>query len=113
MNRILIFLLLLLLGFTLNGCEGSVYDNAVNDKSYYTQEEVDLMLLEYSTELLKFMVDNLVQYNKENNAIYADCSIVNSIKYCDVVLDLDIDYAILTENQYTDLLQRIEELEEE
>ena len=78
---------------------------------YYTQEEVDLMLLEQSNELLQLMIDNLVQYNEEDNAIYADCYIVDNLKHCDIVLDLDEDWALLTENQYTNLLQRIEELE--
>lgn len=108
----LTFIALLVLVFVLSGCDKEFIEDNNFQPEYYTQEEVDLMMLEQSTELLQFMVDNMVQYNKEDDAIYWDCYITDeNTKMCNGVLDLETDYALLTENQYTDLLQRIEELE--
>jgi len=71
------------------------------DNQYYTNEEVDSMLQEQAMELMKLMFDNYVEYDEFNNMLYSNCVIVDGMKHCDIVLNLNDDT----------LEQRISELE--
>ncbi len=61
------------------------------DNQYYTQEEVNSMLQEQGNNIIKILYDNYVEYDDLDNIFYSNCIIVDGIKYCDIVLNLNDD----------------------
>jgi len=66
-------------------------DCMVQDVRFYTQDQVDNMLQEQGNDIIKILYDNYVEYDDLDNIFYSNCIIVDGIKYCDIVLNLNDD----------------------
>jgi len=66
-------------------------DCMVQDVRFYTQDQVDSMLQEQGNNIIKILYDNYVEYDDLDNIFYSNCIIVDGIKYCDIVLNLNDD----------------------
>jgi len=66
-------------------------DCMVQDVRFYTQDQVDSMLQEQGNDIIKILYDNYVEYDDLDNIFYSNCIIVDGIKYCDIVLNLNDD----------------------
>ena len=131
MKKLLLVLLVFVLAFTLAGCRdieqekidcdniGGEWIDSWDTREYciqptvlfYTQDEMDTMLREHSAVITEILYDNYVEYDDENKILYTNCVIIDGIKHCDIVFDLNKDY--VTYEEYQNLLDRIEILESE
>jgi|LGVF01.2.fsa_nt_gb uncharacterized lipoprotein YehR (DUF1307 family) len=73
------------------GCSDTTGDTNVCDSyiEIYTQEEVDLLLQEQAREIMELLYDNYVEYNEFDEVLYSNCEIVDGIKHCDIVININ------------------------
>ena len=86
----------------------TIWNNLENE--YYTKEEVNQMLDQQASDIMEIIYDNYVEYDEVDKVLYSNCLIVDGLKKCDIVLDLNKDFVTIEEYQAS--LNRIEELEE-
>jgi|LGVE01.1.fsa_nt_gb peptidoglycan hydrolase CwlO-like protein len=101
MKKLLLVVATLVFVLALGGC---TQDNS------YSNEEIDLMLQDYESEILQQQEDiedlenelenqvreilellngQYVEYDEEAKRLYTNCMIVDGMKHCDLVLDLN------------------------
>ena len=100
MKKIVVVIMLVLI-LALSGC--------VSDEDFYTKEEVDLLLKNHESEILVHQEDILefesyvqeildllyasyVEYDEFDNMLYSGCEIIEGIKHCNIIFDLNKNY---------------------
>ena len=58
----------------------------------YTKDEVQDLLDRQANEIEEMIYDSYVEYNEEDGVLYSNCLIVDGIKHCNIILDLNLIY---------------------
>ncbi len=58
----------------------------------YTKDEVQDLLDRQANEIEEMIYDSYVEYNEEDGVFYSNCLIVDGIKHCNIILDLNLIY---------------------
>lgn len=122
----------------MDGAVSDLYVMALIEDDFYTKEEIDEMFeyidaieahvedlenyianfvwemddyeIDYITDIL---YENYVEYDSFNKLLVTDCEIVEGQKECVTLFDLNNQYILLSEEDYNELLFRLEALESE
>ena len=117
MRKIVLVVMMLVFVLALSGCEdGYLSDNhkdcVENGGTYsipelvcyeniesYSQEEVDLIISELESkldnqvqEILDLLYASYVEYDEFDNMLYSGCEIIEGIKHCNIIFDLNKNY---------------------
>ena len=128
MKKILSVLLVFLMVLVLSGCDETVSQSKCGDNgvwhqttltpsndgyciydTYYTQEEVDSLLIQQNIEIRQDLMEYYIQ--SYDGKLYNNCRIEDSVKVCDEI-EMFIDYGlnIRTAQDLLDLVDNMEDV---